>query len=268
MSIFISPDVVLTGDTTSLQYPAFLWSNLVTVAGIAADSADANYPASNLANPSTSEIWKSTSTSSQNIVFTVDPATPIDAIGIARHNFGSTHCAITIYGKTADVGATYQTLVDLSPGDDSPILAIVTGGYYTSVKITITPTGTAPQAAVVYIGTLLRTPIGVPPGHSPLFDALDITMISGIAENGDFLGDVITSQQLGSSLVLKFLDGDWYRANMRPFLQQRAPFFFAWAPTTHPLEAAFAKLGSSAKPVINQASGLIDITIPLVGLAL
>jgi hypothetical protein len=268
MSIFIAPSVVLDASLPSLQWPVFLWDNLVTSSGIAADSQDSNYPASNLANPATASVWKSTSTASQNIVFTVDPATQIDAIGIARHNFGSTGCGVTIYGKTADVGATYQTLVDLSPGDDSPILAIVTAGYYTSIKITIVPNGTAPQAAVVSIGTLLNMPCGIPPGHTPLFDARDVTMLAGIAENGDFLGDIITQQRLGTSVAFKYLDGDWFRSNMRSFLQSRVPFFFAWAPAVYPLEVGFAKFDGSAKPIINQAAGLIDITIPLVGVAL
>lgn len=268
MSIFIAPSIVLSADSSSLRWPAFLWTSLITAAGISADHADSNYPATNLANPATASLWKSGSTADQDIVFTVSPSAPIDSVGIARHNWGSGAVGVTILGKTADVGAVFETLLELSPGDDSPILAIFESGYYTQIKISLAPGSVAPQAAVISIGTLLRMTTGIPPGHMPLFDARDITLLTAQAENGDFLGDVITSQLLSTSVDFKLLDPDWYRTNMRAFMRSRDPFFFAWSPTSYPLECSYCKFNGSPKPTINQVSGQMDISLPLIGLAL
>lgn len=269
MSIFIAPSIVLDADqSAALAYPAILWDNLVTAAGIAADHADSDYPASNLANPQTSSVWKSGSTASQSIVFTVDPATPVDGIGIARHNFGSGAIGVTISGKTGDAGATYQTLLELSPGDDSPILAIVDGGYYVGIEISLAPASVAPQAAVVYVGSLLRMSKGLVPGFSPPADGLQTGMLSGFAENGDFLGDIVTSQKHSSSFTLRPQAGDWYRDNVRPFLAARTPFFMAWAPTRFPTEASFGKFDGDPTAVLNYYRDLFDVSFKMTGLAL
>lgn len=265
--LYIAPSIVLDVDgASSLQWPVFLWQNLITA--VTADLEDASYPASNLLNPQTSSLWKAGSTADQDLVFDVTSAAPIDAVGIARHNFGSGECGVEIYGKTAEPGADWVLLADLSPGDDVPIIAIFAADYYVQIKISLAPDAVAPQAAVIYAGTTLRMPVGFPPGHMPLFDARDTEMLVGTAENGDFLGDVIISQRLTSSADFQVLDGDWYRENMRPFVASRAPFFFAWAPLLYPTEAGYVKFNGSPKPTISQATGQVDISLPFLGLAL
>jgi hypothetical protein len=267
--IYISPAIVLAPSSLStLAFPAFLWESLVTVGGIAADREDANYPATNLANPQTSSLWKSGSTASQNIVFDIDPDQPVDGIGVSRHNFGSGSVTVKIYGIAAEPGAVWKLLAELVPGDDTPLFAIVEGGYYVQVKISLTPTTVAPQAATVYVGTVLRMPRGIPPGHTPIVDALDRELLSGIAENGDFLGDIITSQRLATTVEFRLLDGDWYRANMRPFAKSNLPFFFGWAPALYPHEMGFAKFARTPKPTISQATGAMDVSLQVTGLAL
>ncbi len=269
MSIYLAPSIVLSpADGASLLWPAFLWNNVLTFDGIEADQEDVDYPATNLANPQTSSLWKAGSTASQSLTFVLTSGDQIDSVGIARHNFGSAQIAVAIEGITAEPGADWEVLAELVPGDDSPILAIFEAGYYTSIRVKLEPGEVEPQAAVVYIGRLLRMPHGVPPGHAPLFDARDVEMLAGVAENGDFLGDIITSQRLGTSVDFRLLDGDWYREHMRPFVEAREPFFFAWAPALYPHECGFAKFDGNPKPTISQVTGQIDIGLPLIGLAL
>jgi hypothetical protein len=266
--MYIAPSLLLSASHSSLSNPLFLWDNLVTASGITPDYADASYPATNLANPQTTSVWKSTSLAVQNIVFTVSPTQQIDAVGIARHNFGSGAVGVKIYGITADVGAVFVLLADLVPGDDSPILAVVTAGYYVQIKIVLTPVAVIPKAAVASIGTALRMPKCIPPGHMPLVDARDVEMLSGVAENGDFLGDIIVSQRLSTNVDFTLLDGDWYRTYMRPFVRSRVPFFFAWAPTLYPYEMGYAKFSGNPKPTISQTRGAMDISLPITGMAL
>jgi hypothetical protein len=266
--MYIAPSVLLAATGTSLNCPVFLWDNLVTASGITADYADASYPATNLANPQTTSVWKSGNTAAQNIVFTVDPSNPVNAVGIARHNFGSGAVGVKIYGIAADVGAVFVLLADLVPGDNSPILALVASAYYVQIKITLTPIAVAPQAAVIYIGSALIMPRSTPAGFVAIKDALERDMLSGIAENGDFLGDLIVSQRLSTSIDFKLLDGAWYRANMRPFVHSSIPFFYAQAPALLPNETGFCKFNGVPKGQVNQLTGEVDVSLSVTGLAL
>lgn len=269
MSIYLAPSLVLSPEeSASLRWPAFLWNNVLTIGGIEADSEEVSFPASNLANPQTTSIWKAATTAEQYLTFTLSGEGLVDSVGIARHNFGSAQIAVTIEGITADLGADWEVLAELVPGDDSPILAIFAAGFYVGLRLKLEPEDIAPQAAVVYVGRLLRMPRGIPPGHVPLFDARDVSMLTGVAENGDMLGDVITSEHLGSSVDFRLLNGDWYRANMRPFVEAREPFFFAWAPALYPHECSFAKFDGNPKPTISQVTGEMDISLQIIGLAL
>jgi len=266
--LYINPSIVLAGDLSSLSCPVFLWHNLVTVSGITADEEDADYPATNMANPQTSSSWKGETTGDQDIVFDVTPTDPINGVGIARHNLGSTHCGVKIYGITADVGASFELLAELSPGDDSPIFAIFDEGYYVQIKLSLEPDATIPEMAVVYIGTTLTMPRSTPPGFVLPKDALERDVLNGFAENGDFLGDIVTSELLKTSIDFKVLTGDWYRSNMRAFVQSSLPFFYCFSPATLPDETAFAKFNGVPKGQVSQFTGEVDVSIPIIALAL
>jgi hypothetical protein len=269
MSLVIDPSIFLSGTVQTLRNPCFLWSNMVSVdAGIAADSEDPDHPASNLGNPQTPLYWKSLVTTDQNIDLTVSPTTPIDAFGIARHNLGSQHAVLQVWGQTAEVGAVMTLLFEMSPGDDSPVMGVLTPGYYTTIRIRIVGPDAAPMISVVYVGTMIRMPIGVPPGHTPLFDALEISTINSLAESGDFLDEIITSQILSSDISVKQIPGDFFRSSIRPFVRSRRPFFYARSPLLHPTECVYAKFTTSPKPVINQSQDWYDLSMSLTGLAL
>lgn len=266
--LYIAPSIILAASLGSLDCPVFLWDNLVPASGISADEENASYPASNLANPQTSSLWKATTTGDQDIVIDVISDEAINAIGLARHNFGSGEIGLGIYGKTAEPGADWVQLADLTPGDDAPIFAIVDGDYYTQIKLSLTPDATVPQAAVCYMGTALILPRSTPAGYVLLKDGLERDMLNGYAENGDFLGDVVISQKLATSIEIKLLDGDWYRAHMRPFVQSSAPFFYARSSATMPSEVGYCKFDGTPKGQVNQFTGEVDVSMSVKGLAL
>jgi hypothetical protein len=269
MIVFSAALVASEGFATSGLWPAFGWDNQVTTDTIAADHEDADYPASNLANPQTSSLWKSGSTADQYITITLTGDTETDYLGVARHNWGSGLVLITVEGITAEPGAVWEELdSERYLADDTPAMFLFEPGFYVGLRFKLEPDAVEPQAAVIYAGKSLRMPTGIPPGHTPLFDALDVETISTLSERGEFLGDIVVSQQLTSSVEFRLIDGDWYRANMRDFVRQRDPFFFAWSPLYHPDECAFAKFSGNPRPVINQATGEVDITLGLIGLAL
>lgn len=267
--IYIAPSIVLSAEAyASLVNPVFLWNNLVTFTGITADEEDPLYPATNLANPQTSSLWKSGSTADQEIIFDLSITGPIDAFGIARHNFGSGQVAVKVYGKTAEPLADWVLVADLVPGDDTPILGLFEAGYYVQLKFELEPDAVEPQAAVIYIGKALIMPRSTPVGFVPLPDALSRETLTGIAGNGDFLGDVVVSERLNTTVDFRTLDGDWYRANMRTFVQAGIPFFFCWSPTQYPDESGFAKFDGVPQGTVSQWRGEMDVSLRMIGLAL
>ncbi len=264
--IYVSPSIVLDpASAASLQYPFILWDNRITA--IAADE-NALYPASNLLNPQTSSYWKSDSTDDQDIIVDLDIDGAIDSFGIEGHNFGSGQIGISVYGITAEPGADWELLAELAPGNDKPIIGIVDAGYFVQLKFSLAPDAIVPQAAVLYVGTGLRLAKGIVPGFVPPADALQTELLSNDADNGAFLGDIIISQRRSTGLTLRPLSRDYYIANLRDFLQARAPFFFHWSPSIAPLEAAYAKFNGDPRAVMNQANLRYDVSWQMTAVAL
>ncbi len=267
--IYISPALILSADAiASLANPVFAWRNVLTASAIAADEALDAYPVTNLANTQTSSVWKSGSTDAQELVLTINSDAPVDFVGIARHNFGTGSIALTLTGFTAEPGDEGAVLAELSPGTDAPLLILFEAGYYTELRLLLEPIDVAPQAAVLYAGKALIMPRSTPAGFVPLPDALEREQLTGIAENGDFLGDIIISERLTTDVTFQLLDGDWYRQNMRAFVQAGIPFFYCWSPANYPNESGFAKFDGVPRGQVNQWRGEMDVTLRLIGLAL
>jgi hypothetical protein len=261
--IYVSPSIVLSPALLApLRNPSFLWRNAIT--SVVADHEDIDYPAVNLLAPQTYSMWKSDTLGQQSLVASISSETAINAIGIAKHNFAG-H-VLTIRGITADDGAEWQTLAEMSPGDERAILAVFEPGYYEELEIEIDGE-VMPEAAVLYAGTLLVVPRGVPQSHMLAKDALQRDTLVGVAENGDFLGDVITSERFGFQVDLTALDGDWYRQNMRPFVQSGRPFFYAQSPALMSGEAVFGKLEQVPQGKVSYWGGQMDVSLQIVGLA-
>jgi hypothetical protein len=265
--IVLSPALVLAPQaTTTLLWPHIGWENLVTIETIAADHEDTNYPATNLANPQTNSLWKSGSTADGSITITLSGEEQTNYVGIARHNLGSGLVPVTIYGTVAGgdpeiiVGPQYL-------GDDLPAMFVFAADFYTEIEIFLEPAAVAPQAAVVYVGKALAMPTGIPPGHTPTRDALETQASAELSENGEFVGDIIVSQRFVTSIDFRMLDGAFYREHVRPFIQQRDPFFFAWCPLLLPTECAYAKFNGNPRATINQATGEFDLSFGITGLA-
>ena len=91
------------------------YNNAGTIGNVVADSEQANYPATNLANPATNLLWKSDSTSAQYVTIDIDAEQSCDYIGIARHNLGTAQCDIEIQGQTVDGGAWSTIVPDFGP---------------------------------------------------------------------------------------------------------------------------------------------------------
>lgn len=260
--------LVLSG-TSNADLPLIGWDNQVTVSNIAATYEDTDYPALNLANPSTVQLWKSTSTATQYLTVTLGAAQEIGFVGIARHNFGTVGATLTVQ---ADPGtASWEDIAGPQiPGDDAPLMFALDPDNWTGVRLKIENATANPQAAVLSIGAALRMPRGLQPGITPFPLGISREFVNGMAQNGDYLGDIQTRARRSMVASFKAIDADWYRTDMLDFVDAaRTPFFFAWRPSSYPLECGYAWCTEDPQPVYStMGSETIDISLKMEGLAL
>ncbi len=264
--IVLSQALVLEAQVASIpaDNPIIGWHNIVTAGGIEADGAAVGYPASNLAQPTTHEIWKGANTSDQYLTIAGD-IDPIDYIGIAGHNFASGDIVVSIEGYIS--GSWVEIFEEtLLARDDSVILRFEPLSL-SQVRLKLQPDSVIPRAATVYCGKLLEMQRAIYVGHTPLTDARKTKLYTGASESGNFLGRIVLSEMRQSPARFRLLDPDWFRANMRTFLAQARtlPFFFAWRPSTYPEEGGYAWLMNDPMPSPDDQSHMIEVELVMQG---
>lgn len=269
--IVISQSLTLapTGDTRP-NAPLIGWRNIVTASGISADTADPDYPASNLANPSTAARWQATDTSLQYLTFTVGGDEPVDYVGIARHNLSS-GITVSIDVEYPDDPDTWVEIVEeFIPADNAPILARFEPDIYSRIRIKLQPTSTIPRVAVVYIGKLLILQRNIYVGHTPITFGRSARITNAMAESGDYLGRIVLTESLATSVELQNLTPMWYRQHLDPFIAaaKTTPFFWAWRPTSYPHEIGYSWIKDVAQPSNQRPNGMMQISIQMGGVAI
>jgi hypothetical protein len=230
--------------------PVLGWDNQITAAGTVADFEELNFPATEMANPSTNLFWRSTSLDEQYITFDLDDERTNNYIGIARHNFGSGGVVVSVEVQLFDESDWTQLIDGFVVADDNPIFIRFLDVAALRMRIKLTPLATIPEVAVVFIGTLLVIPMEIPAGHTPLIDGIVTNTTDGLSESGDYLGSIVLGQKLASTVSFQYLNSAWYRASMRPFIKngRGTPFFFSGFPDSFPREAGYAWLTNDPRP--------------------
>ncbi len=261
-------DLVLTADDANA--PVFGIDNKLTTANLTGTSADASYPLSNLANPSTNLRWKASSAVAQTL--TIDNTSlqdDNDYVGIARHNFGSGLCTVRLDLVLPD-NSTVTVIPAFQPATDDALILRFTTRHVKKFVLIITPTGsTIPQAAVIYAGKLVVSQRRLYVGHVPVLLGAQVVSVTGKSEAGDFLGRIITQEMLATAVALKNLTASYVRSVFKPFTDKAkdTPFFFAWRPGTYPLETAYCWLTADAKYVNQLANGMMSVDLSLMGVS-
>lgn len=275
MGLVLTPNLVLTPSATfQPHWPIILWDSHVAFDNITSSSANASYPVTNLANSATHLRWLSASTSEQTVTVALATTVQVNAIGIARHNLGSTQCMVAIEGLSADEGATWETIVEgFYLGTDDPALILFTSQNLASIRLKLTPNGTAPTIAVLYIGKALWVQNGLKPGFTPIVDGLDVEKLNGISEGGERLGDpIVTRQTLSTQAQFSMMDRDWYRENMRDFVHaanRGRAFFIAALPQWYAREVGFCWFpeGFAGRPSMDDPVGRTSLQLQMTGIA-
>jgi len=263
-SLVVSPASIFDA-----RRPVIAWQNLAVASAITVDSEEAAHPGVHLANPVTTEYWRSGTTIEQLITVELTGTDPIDSLAVARHNFASGEIVGSVEGLSGDDGAVWEELVEpTSFGDDRPVLFRFPPSLLIGIRLRLVPTAVAPQAAVLYVGKLLVLEQGVQVGHVPIPYARERNIIVGRSEAGEFLGQIQSGGSRRTKADIKNLTPEFCRLVMDPFLKEMPPFFWAWAPEKYPDEVGFAWCTNDPKPVPSQLAGYSDVTLEMDALAL
>lgn len=272
MSLVISSALVVAqaADDLSLNHPVLGWHNVVTSSTITASDEDANFPASNLANPATHLEWRSDVSTEQYLTVTTNYVDDIDYVGIAGHNFSSGEIPVSIgYFDSSSPPVWVALVEDVMLPDDGPAIFRFTAQSRATVMIKLGAGSEEPRAAVVYVGKLLVIERKIYVGHTPLPDGIKSTVVNGKSESGNFLGRIELGEWRESTIPLSLVSPDWFREKMRPFLRQgkNLPFFFAWRPQDYQFETGYAVLMDDPVPVPVGPSNLIAFDMKVSGVA-
>lgn len=266
--IVISQSLALSlAGTDNPAYPVILWNTVLEASTVEADQEAEGYPASNLTNPSTYERWMGEDDEEQHIIFTVNGA-PVDAIGLARHNFGSGNIVVSIEAHDGDEN-WQEILEEFMPADDRPLLLRFEVQHTAQIRIRLQPSETVPRAAVAMAGLLMVMPRGIIARHVPLNLARQTQVVNGRSESGNFLGRIITGQSKDTSVQFQGIERDWYYDHFEPFVANgaRNPFFFAWLPKSRPQDVGYAWLKSDPQPSFGTPMQGVDVTLDIGGIA-
>jgi hypothetical protein len=242
------------------------WRNVLTVANVAADQEADGFPAVNLANPSTAEKWKGTSTAAQGVIIHEGGMTECDYFALAKHNLGSSGATFKLQSSPDAVTWTDVT-EETAPADDKAVMyrfAAETAAFW---RLYITPGTEAPQIAVMYLGKLLILQRKIYVGHTPLVLGRSQNNTIGKSDNGQFLGLYLRSQFLESTVALDNLTPGWYRTEFDPFAEAsvNTPFFWAWRPGSYPLEVGYAWVKGGMTPSNSKPNGMMQISFSMEG---
>lgn len=266
MSIYISSGLVLTqAQLVNPNNPRLCYVNYLSAGNVTATSELNTSPASNLANPSTSFTWQASSTDQQDIDVQLD-GLEVDYIGLARHNLEQ----VAEIRIQVEVGGEYTTIFDWAfVPNRQALLYLLNPASPDSIRISIRNNPTEPRLAVLYVGQSLVLQRRIYVGHTPITMGRNLSVVGGMSESGQYLGEVIRRESLSTSVSLNNLTASWYRENLNVFFGQRPrkPFFWAWRPEKYPDEIGYAWLSGNPQPSNAQPNGMMEVSFDMEAIA-
>jgi hypothetical protein len=275
MSIVISTNLVLSEvEALSADNPVIGWHDLVETTNIDSTTEDADFPVTNLANPATHLRWKGgVNTGDEYVTITTNFLEEIDYLAVARHNFGSANIVVSVEACT-DLGASppiwTEIVQETMLADDAPVLFRFEPAVYQGVRLRMQPGDELPEAAVMYVGTLLilERSIKIDVGHVPITMARMSKIINGMSESGNFLGRIVINEFNESAADFSWFTPDWYRANFHPFVaaSNETPFFFAWNPTEYPTDVGYVWMVNDPRAEVDPVTRRVGVQLKYRGI--
>ena len=232
------------------------FDNIVTSQNISATSELSPFPATNMANEATAFGWEAADASTQTITISNPVASPVDYIGLARHNLNQPGLTITVKFNGAIV------LGPAAVTQSQAQLLLFENARPSLIEIVIAGAGEPPKIAVVYAGQSLKLERNIYVGHTPITYGRERNIINGVSQSGEWLGSIVLNEVKKTSVSLSNLTPQWYRNNLDRFfaMSPRKPCFWAWRPGTYPAEVGYCWVDGNPQPVNQRANGMMEIS--------
>jgi hypothetical protein len=250
--------------------PIIGYQSILEIDNVSADSSPDETPVVNLVNEQTNQFWESGSTAEQYIYFTNSLNSPIDYIGIARHNFGS---GLIEYQLQVSDGQSPEIWSDITisrmPENDSAIIHFFDEADDSLFRLRLVPNGTEPKIAHIKLGQALILPQQIYVGHSPITLNRRTDVITNTSENGQFLGRIQKRQSLETVVEMAHIEPDFYRDSVDPFVEHAVTgaFFFAWRPLQYPKEVGFGWTSGDISPSNQMPNGMMQFSFNMKAVA-
>jgi hypothetical protein len=194
-------------------------------------------------------------------------------VGVAGHNWGTLGIPVSVEIQTANSPSDWAEVI--SPQtifDDSPIIFRFTPQSTVSVriKLAVTDTSSLPEAAVVYVGSLLVLERSINLNkHTPITYGRRSNIITGMSESGNFLGRIVLGEYRQSKAEFEWFTPTFYRASIDAFIDaaQEIPFFWAWSPDEYPHETGYVWLINDAEMEVDPVTRRVALTLEMRGVA-
>lgn len=277
MSLVVSPatNLVLGPAYTVGPYgddnPVVGYDNRITRSNITADISDPDYPASNLGNVSTAEIWRSTDTYDQALEAVFSGTAEMDYLAFAKHNFATAGIDIAVDVATElDIDSMpvwFEVVPSTAVATDGPVLVRFTAGDYIAIRLRMSAGDEAPEIGVLYAGKALVLERTIQVGHTPITYGRDTNIVNQVSENGNFLGRIKVGETLETAFDMQIVTPGSYRSDIDPWVEAATtkPFFFAWRPETWPNEVGFCWMTNQPRPVNAFPNGGMSIDFQMRG---
>jgi hypothetical protein len=266
--IYVTPAVVLSETVQDANLARIGIQSLINEANIAADEEAVGFPSTNLANTSTAERWKGTTTGVQYITVNDGGTQQVDYFAIARHNLGSTGATVKL--QSSPDGTTWTDCSEaIAPANDTAVIVRTVAATANFWRLELTP-GTDPLTiAVFYLGRLIVVERRIQVGHTPITLGKEWSVTTGRSTSGQFLGRILRSEWRVSQVTWANLTPSWVRDTFSPFVDQAAtrPFFWAWRPDTWPSECGYVWTPSAPKCSNTLPNGMMQASMDLQGIA-
>ena len=256
--------ITLPSGATLPNNPRIGWHNIVPDCTLAATGETVGFPVENLANAATYLPWKGEDAAGETISVTPVSSTPINYLGIARHNLSGTQYTL----QSSPDDSTWTTIATATPSDNSPIIHAfdeVDEPYY---RLVLAAGPVTPSIAVLYLGELLTIERRIHVGHTPAQLGRVQEVSSGISESGQYLGRVLRSATFETTVELQNLTSTHFYDDIDPFLEVVAvtPFFWARRPDARPDEVIFGWVQGDPSVVNQRNNGMMQVSWKMQGI--
>lgn len=251
------------------DFPLIAYDQVVTETNVVADTANAAFPISRVANWETHLYWMAADNTTQYVTVTTDGVAPVEFVALAGHNLGTAGITVSVEkflsGAWINVGASHL------PDDDRVIIWQMSPQVMAQFRVKFVGGSTPAQLAVLMAGDLLIMERGIYSRHVPITYGFKTDVANGFSNSGQFLGRIIEGETRESAATFRLLTPSWFRANIPPFMEaaQEHPFVFVWRPDEYPEEVGFVVLTEDINPMPEDASSnnLVTFDVKMEGVA-